>query len=125
MVTVVRANDLSQPNEIETDRPDLTPYTVPKASIQLESGIAWTGDELSRAFDLTESLLRIGVTDSTEVRVGIPTYFNNLGRFTLGSGWNDLLLGAKQRLGGFAGFDFAIAPALSIPTGSTARPLTA
>lgn len=107
--------------DIETDRPDVTPSTVPKGSLQVENGLAWTRDELSRALDLTESLLRLGVSDSTEVRVGIPTYFNSIGHRPLESGFGDFLIGAKQRIASVAGFDLAIVPALSFPTGSKTR----
>jgi hypothetical protein len=115
------ADDPAKPKDIETDRPDVTPYTVPKGSIQLESGVVWTDDELSRALDFTESLLRISVSDGAEARVGVPTYFRNMGHHTPGSGFNDLLIGAKQRIASVAGFDLAIAPALSLPTGSKTR----
>jgi hypothetical protein len=120
-VAAAIADDPAKTKDIQTDRPDLTPYTVPKGSIQLESGVAWTDDERSRALDFTESLLRIGVNDGTELRVGVPTYFRNFRHHTPGSGFNDLLVGAKQRIGSVAGFDFAIAPALSLPTGSGTR----
>jgi len=115
------ADDPEKPKDIDTDRPDVAPYTVPKGSVQFENGVAWTGDEQSRAIDLTESLVRVGLTASTEIRVGVPTYFENLGRLTQGSGFSDLLIGAKQSIGHFAGFDLAAVPALSLPTGSRVR----
>jgi hypothetical protein len=93
MATAACADDLDKPGEIETDRPDVTPYVVPNGSIQLESGIAWTDDEISRALDLTESLLRIGLTNNTEMRINIPTYFGSLSNSTLPSGFNDLAIG--------------------------------
>jgi hypothetical protein len=94
---------------------------VPRGSIQFENGIAWTGDERSPAIDLTESLVRVGRTNSAELRIGVTTYFHNLGRLTQGSGFDDLLIGAKQKIGNVAGFDLAFVPALSLPTGSQAR----
>ena len=105
---------------IETDRPDVTPYTVPKGSLQAENGVAWTGDEAGHTMDLTESLLRIGIATGTELRVGIPDFFYRLQLPTPPSGFNDLLLGVKQRIGTFAGFDFAVVPAITLPTGSGA-----
>src|SRR5215472_6313140 len=93
-VIVTAAHSQENPKEIETDRPDVTPYTVPKGSLQLENGMAWTIDESGHAFDLTESLLRVSVGDKTEFRIGIPDYFYRLGK-TLAppSGFGDLLVG--------------------------------
>jgi hypothetical protein len=109
-----------KPKEIETDRPDVTQYTVPKGSLQLENGIAWTGDESARDFDLTESLLRVGVGSTTEFRIGVPDYFYRLGKaITPQSGFGDLLIGVKQRLGEVGGFDIAVVPAVTFPTGAT------
>lgn len=107
--------------DIETDRPDVAPYTVPKGSVQFENGLTWTYDERSRVLDFTESLVRFGVGENAEVRVEIPSYFENFSRHTPGSGIGDLLIGAKQRIGSVAGFDLAIVPGLSLPTGSTTR----
>lgn len=36
--SVVCADEPTKPSDIETDRPDVTPYTVPKGSIQMENG---------------------------------------------------------------------------------------
>jgi len=113
------AHSQEKPKEIETDRPDVTPYTVPKGSLQLENGIAWTGDESARDFDLTESLVRVGVGSTTEVRIGVPDYFYRLGKtIAPQSGFGDLLIGVKQRLGEVGGFDIAVVPAVTFPTGA-------
>jgi hypothetical protein len=119
LVIVTAAHSQEKANEIETDRPDVTPYTVPKGSLQLENGMAWTVDESGRALDLTESLLRVGVGNSTEFRIGIPDYFYRLGKTVAPpSGFGDLLVGVKQRLGEVAGFDLAVVPAITFPTGA-------
>jgi hypothetical protein len=120
LVIVTAAHSQEKPKEIETDRPDVTPYTVAKGSLQLENGIAWTGDESAHDFDLTESLLRVGVGSTTELRIGVPDYFYRLGEtMTPQSGFGDLLVGVKQRLGEIGGFDLAVVPAVTFPTGAT------
>ena len=119
LLVAMAAHSQDRPKDIETDRPDVTPYTVPKGSLQLENGVAWTGDESGRDFDLTESLLRVGVGTTTEFRIGIPDYFYRLRRsVTPPSGFGDLLIGVKQRLGEVAGFDLAVVPAITFPTGA-------
>ena len=120
LVIATAAHSQEKPNEIETDRPDVTPYTVPKGSLQLDNGMAWTVDESGRDLDLTESLLRVGVCNTTEFRIGIPDYFYRLGKtMTPPSGFGDLLIGVKQGLGEVAGFDLAVVPAVTFPTGLT------
>ena len=85
----------------------------------MESGLAITGDEAGHTLDLTESLVRIGVGSTTELRFGVPDYFYRLRRQdTPPSGFADVLLGIKQRVGTVAGFDLAIVPAVTLPTGS-------
>jgi hypothetical protein len=120
LLLVTAAHSQEKANEIETDRPDVTPYTVPKGSLQLENGITWSADQSGHALDLTESLLRVGVGNTTEFRIGAPDYFYRLGKTMTPSGFGDLLVGVKQRLGEVAGFDLAVVPAVTLPTGSTA-----
>jgi hypothetical protein len=120
LAIVTAAHSQDNPKQIETDRPDVTPYTVPKGSLQLENGMAWTLDESGNSFDLTESLLRVGVGSATEFRIGAPDYFYRLGKtIAPPSGFGDLLIGVKQRLGQVAGFDLAVVPAVTFPTGAT------
>src|SRR5215472_9484671 len=90
-VIVTAAHSQEKPNEIETDRPDVTPYTVPKGSFQLENGVAATVDESGHDVDLTESLLRVGIGTTSELRIGIPDYFYRLRKtITPPSGFGDL-----------------------------------
>jgi hypothetical protein len=118
-VIVTAAHSQEKPNEIETDRPDVTPYTVPKGSFQLENGVAATVDESGHDVDLTESLLRVGIGTTSELRIGIPDYFYRLRKtITPPSGFGDLLIGVKQGLGEVAGFDIAVVPAVTFPTGA-------
>jgi hypothetical protein len=56
---------------IVTDRPDITEDStvLPKGSIQLENGVAWTSDHGARTLDLPQSLPRLvrgfGLTHAT------------------------------------------------------------
>jgi len=120
LLIATAAHSQEKPNAIETDRPDVTPYTVPRGSLQLENGMAWTVDKSGRELDLTESLLRVGVGNTTEFRIGAPDYFYRLGKtMTPPSGFGDLLIGVKQGLGQVAGFDLAVVPAVTFPAGAT------
>ena len=108
---------------IMTDRPAITDASmvVPDGYLLFENGFLATGDQRQNSFDFTETLARFGITQTTELRFGLPDYFENFntGR-GFGSGWGDFTLGVKQQL--FAtsgGFDASLVVALSIPTGAS------
>jgi hypothetical protein len=69
------------------DRPDPSGVVIPKGSLQLESGIAWTTANGTRTLDAPETLLRFGVGSTTKLRLGFPDYFLPLGRHELASGF--------------------------------------
>lgn len=106
--------------EIVTDRPDVTESSivVPKGSLQIENGATLTTAHGFQTFDLSESLIRLGLSNRTEIRLVVPNY---LGGFT-GSdatGFGDIAIGMKQQLGPLSqGFDLAVIVAVSLPTGS-------
>jgi hypothetical protein len=110
-----------QDPEIVTDRPDITESSIviPKASIQMENGVTWTSDHGQRTFDISETLLRLGVASRTELRFGAPNYtFGFTGR-TPPSGLADLSVGVKHQIGPLpGGFDVAVIAAISFPTGA-------
>src|ERR1700722_7902313 len=64
--------------EIITDRPDVTESSVvvPKGSLQLENGLTWTNDHGQRTLDLSETLIRFGLSDRTELRIVAPNYLD-------------------------------------------------
>src|ERR1700720_4297958 len=66
--------------DIVTDRPDITESSivVPKGSLQAENGVTWTNDHGQRTFDVSETLLRLGVARQTELRFGAPNYLFGL-----------------------------------------------
>lgn len=102
---------------IVTDRPDFTESSVvvPRGSLQIESGFTYertTRNSTSSAYP--ETLLRYGLTDRLEMRVGLPNYNRLEGQ----EGFDDLYLGAKIQLGQTkSGIDFALIPAAFIPAG--------
>lgn len=106
--------------EIVTDRPDVTEAStvVPKGSLQIENGLSWTTDHGTRTLDLTQSLVRVGISRRTELRVGVPDFLSGYGRLS-GSGFGDVSIGVKQQIGPLpGGFDLAVIAALSLPTGA-------
>jgi hypothetical protein len=108
--------------EIATDRPDVTESSivVPKESLQIENGATWTTDHHGyQTYDLSESLIRLGVSTRTEIRFVVPNY---LGSFTgpNASGLADIALGMKQQLGPLpGGFDLSVIVAVSLPSGAS------
>jgi len=110
----------SQGSEIVTDRPDITESSIviPKGSFQAENGLTWTDDHGKRTLDASESLLRLGVRNRTELRLTVPNY--SLGIIGSTLGFADLSFGAKQQIGPlWDGLDLSVIVALSLPTGAT------
>lgn len=113
-----------QDQPISTDRPTVTNSSsvVPCHSLQVESGLLISSKQDRRGYDLPESLLRVGLTKSTEFRFGAPDYFQNFfsgGSFVTGIG--DLALGMKKSLlATKSGFDFGVIGTLTFPTGANA-----
>ncbi|MCG3126636.1 MAG: hypothetical protein CHACPFDD_01487 [Phycisphaerae bacterium] len=77
-----------------TDRPDFTESTdaIPRGHVQLESGYTFTYDRAAadrvRQHEAPELLLRLGVADRTELRLGWPGYV-----------WSSLLFEDETRAG--------------------------
>jgi hypothetical protein len=105
---------------ISTDRPAVTDSSVvvPVGSLQAENGFTETASQGQQIFDGPETLLRFGLTSSTELRLTAPDYFGQPG---MSSGFGDLIVGMKQQLGTMpGGFDVSLVVSLSLPTGAHA-----
>lgn len=106
--------------EIITDRPDVTESSVvvPKDSLQIENGATWTSDHGSKTYDLSESLIRIGLSTRTEFRFVVPNYLGGItGQDATGFG--DIAVGMKQQIGPLpGGVDLSVIVAWSLPTGA-------
>jgi len=91
--------------EIVTDRPDITEsaIVVPKASLQAENGLTWTNDRLDDLVTLCQTLLRLGLSDRTELRLTLPSYSLGFSRGLGSSGATDMSIGFKQQLGPLPG----------------------
>lgn len=87
-------------SEIDTDRPDVTNSSrvVPYGSLQVENGVDWTVRQRSDVISGTETRLRLGVAQCTELIADVPTYFYSLnGRAS--SGFSDFVLSIKRTTG--------------------------
>jgi hypothetical protein len=110
----------SSGEEIITDRPDIreSAFVVPEASLQAENGFTWTKDHLDRMAALCQTLLRLGLSDRTELRVTLPSYSLDFSR-GLSSGVTDISVGFKQQLGPLpGGVDLSLIAATSVPSGT-------
>jgi len=108
---------------IETDRPtfSLSPATVPRGSIQFETGYTFSFEDAHpdvKTHTFPETVIRLGVTDFLELRVEWPnlTFIDN-GTDT--HGLRDLALGFKTQVFQQHGFRprLSLAGRLAIPTG--------
>jgi Putative MetA-pathway of phenol degradation len=107
--------------DIVTDRPDVTEAAtvLPKDSLQIENGFTQTSDHGMGTLDLSESLLRYGLADRTELRFDVPNLFFRYAGGQPAPGLSDFSFGIKQQLGPLPGnFDVAVIAALSFPTGA-------
>jgi hypothetical protein len=78
----------------------------------------WTSDQASQTFDVSESLIRLGVSTRTELRLVVPNY---LGGITGAdpTGFADMALGMKEQIGPLPGaIDLSVIVAVSLPTGA-------
>jgi hypothetical protein len=125
----VRAQDTSSP--IATDRPGFAFNTgvVGKGVVQLELGVPQvteydSGDATSRVYSAV-GLLRLGVAEHWEVRIGAPMYnflrINQPGPDTDDEGFGDAEIGAKVHVLDAKGGTPAICliPSIILPTGAT------
>ena len=110
-----------------TDRPDATEsaVTVAPGTFQLESGYTYGKIEGIAVHNLGEILLRIGVTDSVEVRLGANSYQWVRASRATEQGLEDSTLGVKIKLvdsGGGSGFgspQVAVLASTTLPTGAS------
>jgi hypothetical protein len=107
-------------SEISTDRPDVTNSSrvVPYGSLQIENGVDWTVSQGSDVISGSETRLRLGIAQCTELLADVPTYFYSLnGRAS--SGFSDFIVSMKRELPVPFGFELSATGGLGFPTGST------
>src|SRR5215467_8756423 len=98
LVSIALGQDSSN---IITDRPSVTntPETVPKGMIQVENDLRATADQGQTTVTFPETLVRVGVLSSTEVRLTAPAYSHDATTSSgVRSGFSDFALGVQQRL---------------------------
>jgi hypothetical protein len=106
-------------SEISTDRPDVTNSSrvVPYGSLQVENGVDWTVRERSDVVSGSETRLRFGVAQCTELLADVPTYFYSLnGRAA--SGFSDLVVAVKRELPVPYRFHLSATAGVGFPTGA-------
>jgi len=116
---------------IDPDRPHIadSSVNVPKGLMLQENGFQQLyANRKSGTFDFPGTLMRLGVTDKTELRFNTPNFFSQYGAndstnlFALGGrsvGFENMQAGFKRRLGpiGPSKFQIAVNPYVSIPSG--------
>lgn len=111
----------SSGEEITTDRPDITEsaIVVPKASLQVENGFTWTNDHNDNSLAICQTLLRIGISGNTELRLTLPSFSQSLSQAQEPFGVSDISIGFKRQLGPLPGMiDLSIIVATSLPSGT-------
>lgn len=124
--TAQAAPDKPAAGELVTDRPDFTEssLTIAPGFLQFESGFALessvAGGSKSRSLAVPSALLRVGLTQRVELRLGGDGFVSERTGGTRTSGYSDFEAGVKVRLldEAHAGFDMSIIPMASLPTGS-------
>lgn len=89
-----------EPEPLVTDRPDFTEsaVTVAPGKVQLESGYTFTRVDTEQEHTLGEVLLRVGVAERVEVRLGVNSFAFTRTPGDTDSGLEDASLGVKVRL---------------------------
>ena len=108
-------------SEIVTDRPDITEsaIVVPPSSLQVENGMTWSMDHGDRTLNLSESLIRIGLSKRTELRISVPNFLDAVVGHYARSGFGDSSIGFKQQLGPLPGdVELSVIVAVGLPSGT-------
>jgi hypothetical protein len=106
--------------DIATDRPDVTnsSLVVPRGSMQVENGVNWTSRQSATVIDGSNSRVRFGVAQCTEVLFDLPNYFRPL-RGPAPAGFSDFSPALKRQLGHLAGdIELSATVGLELPTGT-------
>ena len=111
----------AQESAIITDRPDFTESaaTVPASRVQLEGGYTFSRAGEVREHALGEILVRVGVAEDLEFRLGLNSYAWNLSPSADVSGFKDATIGAKWSVYNDREdrISFSVLAATTLPTG--------
>lgn len=112
----------AQTHPLVSDRPDFTesPLSVPTGLFQVEGGLSYATTPGINMLTAGELLVRYGLLDRLEVRLGIPSFLSMDDPGDT-SGFSDASVGVKYQLGPtLSGWDIAVLGALSLPVGEDA-----
>ncbi len=127
--TLAACASVGRPNvgPLVTDRPDFTESseTVPRTLVQLESGATYTHERDARAGSFGEALVRVGVSNRSELRVALNSYTIERRAGMTEHGLEDVAIGTKVKLlnGGETGSpkpSVAVIVGTTFPTGASA-----
>ncbi len=110
-----------QADPLSTDRPDFTEAasTVAKGRVQVEGGYTFAREGDVEAHVLGELLVRIGVLDFAELRLGVPNYLFVESQGGKDSGLGDSFLGVKLKLVEAATRFDRVLPSVALLLGTT------
>jgi outer membrane putative beta-barrel porin/alpha-amylase len=118
---VAAADGCPKPSDpIATDRPDVTnsSIVVPVGSLRSENGINFSTRDSGRAFDGSNSRLRLGVAPCLELLVDVPTYFAPIGGPAV-AGFSDVAPAVKWQISPLPGtFELSAVVGAALPTGT-------
>lgn len=115
LLMVLSADPARAQAPLVTDRPDFTEsaVTVPRGTIQAETGFTWERAGGEATLSGPEALLRWGLHDRLELRLMLPDYV----RGPAPAGFSDAGLGLKVAFGERAGWDAALLASAALPLG--------
>lgn len=98
-----------------TDRPDFTESTlsIQPGTWQIETGASWLEEDAADGYNLPQALIRTGLAERWELRVGLPDYVDA----DSVSGLTDASLGIKLELGDAGPGELALIAEVSLPVG--------
>lgn len=106
--------------ELVTDRPDQTEsaVVVPRGSAQVETGVVYTR-EGTGTLDYPATLLRVGLAERVELRLGYEGWSKELARNSEAAAFGDGEVGLKLRLWDEAGWlpEAAVLAGITVPFG--------
>lgn len=115
------AGAAAQMAPLVSDRPDFTesPLSVQPGIFQVEGGLTFQTSTVD-ALTAGELLVRYGLMDRLEVRLGVPSWVS-LSDAADTDGFSDASVGVKYQIGPTtSGWDVAVLGAVSLPTGDNA-----
>lgn len=108
---------------IETDRPDFveSSVVVPRHFWQVENGMLYAQSGARSLLSGFETLIRVGITDRLEWRLGLPNVEWERGPGAQGAGHGDAYTGIKWQVGPVNDWELAVIPGISMPVGTSGR----